>query len=498
MDPKRITDTLEQIVRSLRAGDGSRRPVGQEEDAGVEERAEIVVAVGAGEVRAVASGRGPQSSSDLVGDEPPAADELVVGEAAGGERGSHRFRELVGGVIRRPDTAKPGSPAEGDQAEADPEDEIETVGVVEGAPPDEPPVPPASEAEDEPAPELPADELAAEPAGSDSSEGDSVTAERVDQPSDEPGGGLEVARQGLLAEWEAILAPLVNTSPDAEAAIEAAIEPAAEADSSAAGVVVSPVDPAPEPAQPSDPEEELEPEPETGVPAFEHVVTAVPDGIPSSLAALTGADGPSADAEAGPSADEAGESSASIAPPPVFVESRAPSPPPAVAGAFPVNVASELAESLGLGYHLGSALERITQGSQQGRAGIPALREAIWFIERYAEVLERRPIGADLHASSEKLRSHGEVIAGLRALSQELERQNAIEAPRRLAGLTERAAPDVSVTGSQRAGDDLATKPAPVRRTVSEELMIMLVRTVMFVIGAALIVLIATLIGQAL
>ncbi len=93
-------------------------------------------------------------------------------------------------------------------------------------------------------------------------------------------------------------------------------------------------------------------------------------------------------------------------------------------GASALQVAAEVAESLGLGYHLGSAVERIATASGQGAAGVAPLREAVWLIQRYAELLERRPIGADLHASTARLAETGDAIARIRALSAMLEAES--------------------------------------------------------------------------
>ena len=81
---------------------------------------------------------------------------------------------------------------------------------------------------------------------------------------------------------------------------------------------------------------------------------------------------------------------------------------------------ARVAESSNLGFHLGSAVERVAAAAGQGSAGVPALREAIWLIERYIGLLERRPIGADLHRSSARLARTGDALAGLKALAEAL------------------------------------------------------------------------------
>ena len=86
-----------------------------------------------------------------------------------------------------------------------------------------------------------------------------------------------------------------------------------------------------------------------------------------------------------------------------------------------LETAASLAESLNLGFHLGLAVERIANAAAQGSSGVPALREAAWLIERYIALLERRPIGADLHASAVRLARAGDAIADLKALAAALE-----------------------------------------------------------------------------
>jgi hypothetical protein len=76
-----------------------------------------------------------------------------------------------------------------------------------------------------------------------------------------------------------------------------------------------------------------------------------------------------------------------------------------------------VAESLNLGYHLGSVVERVVAAAGQGSEGVTALREAAWLIDRYIALLEKRPIGADLHLSATRLARTGDAIAGVRALA---------------------------------------------------------------------------------
>lgn len=81
---------------------------------------------------------------------------------------------------------------------------------------------------------------------------------------------------------------------------------------------------------------------------------------------------------------------------------------------------TELVESLGLGYHLGGAVERIARGAAGGREGVAQLREAIWMIERYVAVAEERPLGADLHAATTRLARTGDMVAEIQALTRSL------------------------------------------------------------------------------
>jgi hypothetical protein len=82
---------------------------------------------------------------------------------------------------------------------------------------------------------------------------------------------------------------------------------------------------------------------------------------------------------------------------------------------------ASLAEAAGLGFHLGSAVERIAAAGAEGTDGLPALKQAVWLIERYIALVERRPIGADVHASAARLARTGEAIARLKAIAAALD-----------------------------------------------------------------------------
>jgi len=130
-------------------------------------------------------------------------------------------------------------------------------------------------------------------------------------------------------------------------------------------------------------------------------------------------------------------------------DAAATAPPPEPAAAPPLarsrelerlETATEAIERLGLGYHLGSAVERVAAAAQEGSGGAPKLREAAWLIERYLELLERRPLGADVHAAATRLAREGDAIAGLLALARALESS---------ADRPERASPEAGALASQ-------------------------------------------------
>ena len=60
-------------------------------------------------------------------------------------------------------------------------------------------------------------------------------------------------------------------------------------------------------------------------------------------------------------------------------------------------------------------MEHIVLAARQGSGGVAVLRNAGWLIERYIALLEKRPIGADVHASGARLARAGEAIAGMKA-----------------------------------------------------------------------------------
>lgn len=152
-----------------------------------------------------------------------------------------------------------------------------------------------------------------------------------------------------------------------------------------------------------------------------------------------------------------------------------------------LEVAASTAEALGLGYHLGSAVERIASASGRGSAGVTSLREAVWLIERYTELLERRPVGADLHASSARLARTGDAIAGLQALSMALEAESA-----RGAGGSA-VVPDAPVAMVEpTVTEPVAEHPS----SLGHDIAFMAARWAIMAVAVIVVVLAVTLIGQ--
>lgn len=92
-------------------------------------------------------------------------------------------------------------------------------------------------------------------------------------------------------------------------------------------------------------------------------------------------------------------------------------PPVAEVGFEQLEATATIVESLGLGYHLGSAIERIVLSETRGVEGLPSLREAIWLIERHIELAKGSADAEALATIRGRLVRNGDVIAGLQALS---------------------------------------------------------------------------------
>jgi hypothetical protein len=172
------------------------------------------------------------------------------------------------------------------------------------------------------------------------------------------------------------------------------------------------------------------------------------------------------------------------------------------------------AESLGLGFHLGAAMERIALAAREGSEGGTRLREAAWLIKRYITLLESRPIGADIHASTNRLvQTGGTIGADVEEIAAELATQPEPEeafslAPdspplRPPAEATEAAAPE-----PQRWPErwpERQPEPEPARQptqivhelpTVRRELFVTAARAAIAVAAITAVVLVLTLIAQ--
>jgi hypothetical protein len=140
-------------------------------------------------------------------------------------------------------------------------------------------------------------------------------------------------------------------------------------------------------------------------------------------------------------------------------------------------------ENLGLGFHLGAAIERIALAAGEGGEGGPRLREAAWLIERYITLLQARPIGADIHASSNRLaRTGGTIAADVHEIATEL-------AP----------APEPADETAPPAMEVASPAPAQVVHelpSIRRELFVTAARAAIAVAAITLVVLVLTLIAQ--
>ena len=163
-----------------------------------------------------------------------------------------------------------------------------------------------------------------------------------------------------------------------------------------------------------------------------------------------------------------------------------------------LEAASDLAESLGLGFHLGGAVERIALGASEGRDGVQALHEASWLIERYIALLDERPLGADLHAASVRLERAGEAIADLRAISTALEAERASDsaAPAGPGILATERESEIKVLPPLEREPTPVPEAIPDQRSFGYEVALMAARWSIMVMAVIAIVLGVTLIGE--
>ncbi len=258
------------------------------------------------------------------------------------------------------------------------------------------------------------------------------------------------------------------------------------------------------------------------------------DALEQALRTLTAANGPRARApepavsgEARPRDPDPAPAPVTPAPEPAAAPQPEPLEPsrvaaPAAAGPVPapsrelvrLEAATEAIERLGLGYHLGSAVERVAAAAQEGGEGAPKLREAVWLIERYLDLLERRPLGADIQAAAMRLAREGDTIAGLLALSRALESSaggwpepttsadapeshdhsvTAAAAPGQKAEPEEPAAPEEPVAAPPAAPEPAR---APSHVSIGRELLVTSVRALIVVVSVVAIVFALTLISD--
>ncbi len=152
-----------------------------------------------------------------------------------------------------------------------------------------------------------------------------------------------------------------------------------------------------------------------------------------------------------------------------------------------LEAATGVVESLGLGFHLGSAVERIVVAAGRGSDGVLPLREAMWLIHRYMTLIEHRPIGADLHASSAALARTSESIAGLKALADAL-----------AAGARDESSPppEPAVAGPPEPPAAAAGPPAGSHPSFGRELALIIARWLVIVVSVIVVVLAVTLIAD--
>lgn len=161
-----------------------------------------------------------------------------------------------------------------------------------------------------------------------------------------------------------------------------------------------------------------------------------------------------------------------------------------------VAAAAEISETLRLGYHLGSAVERIVGAGDDGSDAIPRLREAVWLIERYMGLLEARPLGADIDAVTARLARNGDYIHALGALGSALSAQ-----PREPALVPPGVPVSDALGGRAGEAEEEAREPSPDavaadRYPLGRELLGAGLRIVVFVVAIAAIVLVATIASE--
>jgi hypothetical protein len=179
-----------------------------------------------------------------------------------------------------------------------------------------------------------------------------------------------------------------------------------------------------------------------------------------------------------------------------------------------LEAAAQVAEKLGLGFHLGSAVERIAIAAGEGSAGEQKLHEATWLIDRYLELIERRPTGTDLQATMSRLAREGDAIAGLKALAAALGegRHASLRATAPFSTALPEPGPETETRPAEPEHDAEPTRPEPVgpepeshrpaetpvvsQPSFRRELALTFARALIVIVAVTALVLVLTLIAQ--
>ncbi len=154
-----------------------------------------------------------------------------------------------------------------------------------------------------------------------------------------------------------------------------------------------------------------------------------------------------------------------------------------------------IVEAMGLGFHLGSAIERIALSEGDEERGAARLREAVWLIERHMELTGDAETDAlALEAVKVRLDRNGRVIDGLRSLSATVDALRAGEQPH--PGLLDEPKSLSTAPRATEADAEAApgkTEAAEEDYPLSRELAVMAVRSGLILLVLVIVVLVATL-----
>jgi hypothetical protein len=164
---------------------------------------------------------------------------------------------------------------------------------------------------------------------------------------------------------------------------------------------------------------------------------------------------------------------------------------PKAPGFDELEATATIVEAMGLGFHLGSAIERIALSETDEERGATRLREAVWLIERHMELTGDAETDAlALEAVKVRLDRNGRIIDGLRSLSATVDALRAGELAHPVVLDDAKALPAVEVeTGNGSARTDPVEEDYP----LSRELVVMAVRSGLILLVLVIVVLVATL-----